>query len=239
MTAHALRCLVGAELRMIVRDTAGLVIPIALPLLTMVSNALALDIDAVGAYLLPLVLVIVIATIGVVNAPSFLATYRRTGVLRRLAVTPLHPAAVLAAQLIAGLVQIAVGALLACAVAVLAFSTPLPARPVLTVAVLLLATLALYAVGLVVAALAPSASAAVAIGLVLFFAMSSIGGMFGPVGNLPAGVAAVGEALPFGAALPAVVAAWNGSPMPAGNLVSLGVATLLCTAVAVRWFRWS
>lgn len=48
-------------------------------------------------FVLPLVLIMVIATIGVVNMPSFLAYYRRAGILRRLAVTPASPVMVLVA----------------------------------------------------------------------------------------------------------------------------------------------
>jgi ABC-2 type transport system permease protein len=185
-----------------------------------------------------MIIVIVIATVGVVNMPSFLATYRKTGVLRRLAVTPLHPAAVLAAQGVAGMIQTAFGVALAVLIAVLA-GAPWPAAPWLTVAALVLATVALFAVGLVVAALAPTVNSALTIGLLAFFGMSSIGGMFGPVDHLPAGVSAVGEALPFGAAVHAVVDTWNGDSVPVANLISLGVCTVVCGLIAVRWFRWT
>src|SRR5690606_30406269 len=77
------------------------------------------------AYGLPLAFAMVLALIGVVNMPSFLATYRRTGVLRRLGVTPLGPSAVLIAQVATSAIQSAVGIILALVVAVVSFDVSL------------------------------------------------------------------------------------------------------------------
>lgn len=243
---RAWAALVAAECRMVVRDTAGLVVPIGLPLLILVMNAINQDADqtlpggrtVLDVYVLPLVLTVILATIGVVNMPSFLAYYRRTGVLRRLAVTPTHPAMVLAAQVVTSILQAAVGVGLALTVAVVAFGARLPQRPGRAVAVLALATLALYAVGMLVAAVAPSGNASVAIGLTAFFAMGATGGLFGPTQNLPEQVRVVGEALPFGASVHALGAAWSGVAPQPRHLIALAVATVLSTLVAARFFRW-
>ncbi|HET6532001.1 MAG TPA: ABC transporter permease [Actinoplanes sp.] len=231
--------LIGAELRSVARDTAGLIIPIGLPMLILVTNALAVPAEALGAYLLPLVLTIVIATIGVINLPSFLAAYRTSGVLRRLAVTPVRPAAILGAHLVAGLIQITAGVVLAVVVAIAGLGATPPADPVLTVAVLLLATLAMFAVGLLIAAVAPTANAALATGLVVFFAMGAAGGMFGPPGNLPEALARAGTVVPFGAAVRAIGGAWDGAGPDAAPLLSLAVCVLVPGSAAIRFFRWS
>jgi ABC-2 type transport system permease protein len=152
----AWRLLIVAELKVVIRDTAGLVIPLGRPMLILVMNALNMPADVLARHVLPLVLTIVIATVGMVNTPSFLATYRRTGVLRRLAVTPVHPSAVLGAQLVAGSLQVLTGVLLAAVIAVAGSGAAFPATLWLTVAVILLATVAMLAIGLVVAALAPT-----------------------------------------------------------------------------------
>jgi ABC-2 type transport system permease protein len=107
------------------------------------------------------------------------------------------------------------------------------------VAIILLATVAMFTIGLVVAALAPTANAALAFGLVAFFGLSAVGGMFGPPANLPEGVARAGEILPFGAAVQAIGDAWTGTSLDAGNLLSLVVTTAVCGLVAVRFFRWT
>ncbi|MBO1751191.1 ABC transporter permease [Actinotalea sp. BY-33] len=239
--------LTGAEVRMVVRDTAGLLIPVGLPLLILVMNALG-ETDHVlpgtggrtvlDIYVLPLVLTMVIAVIGVVNMPSFLAYYRRTGVLRRLAVTPAHPSMVLVAQVLTSLLQAAVGIGLALTVAVVGFGANLPARPGVALALGLLAAAAMYALGVLVAAVAPSGNAAVAMGLVLFFGMGATGGMFGPTTNLPDGVARVGEVLPFGATVEVLGTAWAGGGIDATPVLALAATTLVCSAVGARFFRW-
>lgn len=253
ITAHhpgprAWAALIGAEVRMVIRDTAGLLIPVGLPLLILVMNGLgesrqvipgAGGRPAFDVYVMPLVFTIVIATIGVVNMPSFLAYYRRTGVLRRLAVTPAHPTMVLAAQVVTSVLQTVVGITLAVVVAVLAFDASAPANPALALAVLSLAALSMYAIGVLIAAVAPTGNAAVAIGLAAFFGMGATGGMFGPTANLPEPVARVGEALPFGAAVQAVGAAWSDSaPNPVHLLSMVGVA-VVSSVVAARFFRWT
>ncbi|SDE16741.1 ABC transporter permease [Glycomyces harbinensis] len=243
--ARAWAVLIAAEARMVSRDTAGLLIPFGLPLLILVMNGLGsagqTTADGVGVferYVMPVVLTIVIAVVGVVNMPSFLAFYRRTGVLRRLAVTPANPAMILAAQLIVALVQSMIGVAVGVAAAMLFFDVGLPERPGTALAVFGLASLTMYAIGMLVAAIAPTGNAAVAIGLTLFFALGATGGMFGPTENLPEPLAAVGEALPFGAAVQAVGDAWTGAALNPSHLIALAAATAISAAVAVKCFRW-
>lgn len=237
--------LVVAEAKMVARDTSGLVVPLGLPLLILVMNGLAFgDAAAVEGvpvferYVLPVALTIVIAMIGVVNMPSFLSYYRRTKILKRLAVTPANPAMVLAAQVIVGIAQSVVGVAIGVAAAMVFFDVGLPERLGTALAVLALAALTMYALGMFVAAIASSPNASVAIGLVIFFALGATGGMFGPTENLPGPVAAVGEALPFGASVQAIGGAWAGADQNPAHLIAMAVAIVVSSSVAIRLFRW-
>lgn len=237
--------LVAAEGRMVARDTAGLVIPLMLPLLVLVMNGLAFGEQASAEgfplferYVMPLVLTIVIATVGVVNMPSFLAYYRRVKVLRRLSVTPANPAMVLVAQVVVGIAQSAVGVAIGVGAAMALFGVGLPERLGTASGVLGLAALTMYALGMLVAAVAPSPNASVAIGLTFFFALGALGGMFGPTENLPDPLAAIGEVLPFGAAVQAIGNAWTGTDQNPAHLIAMAAAIALSSAVAIRLFRW-
>jgi len=237
--------LVVCEAKMVVRDTAGLVVPLVLPLLILVMSAQSAgdqvvtgDLTALEVYVLPLVLTIVLATIGVINMPSFLAYYRRTGILRRLSATPASPLMVLVAQVVVSVLQAVLGLTLALAVAFLVFDARVPEHLGAAVAVYALAMAAMYAVGMVVAAVAPTPSSAVAIGLVTFFGLGALGGMFGGSSSLPGPVATVGERLPFGASVQALGAAWVGSPVEPAHLISLGAVTVAGVVVAALFFRW-
>lgn len=244
--ARAWLMLVRSEAKMVARDVSGLVVPIGLPLLILVMNASAASAESADGsgltglevFVLPLVFAVVIGSIGVINMPSFLAYYRRTGILRRLAVTPASPAMVLVAQVVVSVLQAIVGIGLALAVAMLAFGARLPADPWVALGVGALGLAAMYAVGLVVAALAPTPNAAVAFGLVAFFALGALGGMFGGRDHLPDALGRAGEILPFGATVEALSAAWVGAAVEPLHLISLAATVLLGSALAAIFFRW-
>lgn len=239
--------LVVAEMRMVARDTSGLVVPLGLPLLILVMSGMGAagqeipglgGLTALEAYVVPLAMVIVIAMIGVVNMPSFLAMYRQAGILRRLAATPAHPLMVLGAQVVTSVIQTVVGIGLALTVGAAAFDLQAPRQVAAAVGLVVLVAAAMYALGMVVAALAPTTNASVALGLVLFFAMGATGGLFGGMDTLPEPMARIGEVLPFGAGVLALQAAWTGTGVGLLHLGSLVVTTVVAAAVATATFRW-
>ncbi|PZG20175.1 ABC transporter permease [Nonomuraea aridisoli] len=237
--------LIRCETKMVVRDTAGLVVPIGLPLLILMMNSSAAGGEvvingrtALDVYVLPLVITIVMATIGIINMPSFLAYYRRSGILRRLSVTPASPAMVLIAQVVVSLLQTVIGIGAAFAVALLVFDANPPLRPAAAIGAALLAMTAMYALGMIVAAVAPTPNSAVAIGLVAFFAVGALGGLFGGRDSLPDVLARAGEWLPFGASVEVLQSAWAGVPMEPLHLISLTATIALGGLIAAVFFRW-
>ncbi|SEF54547.1 ABC-2 type transport system permease protein [Saccharopolyspora kobensis] len=243
--ARAWALLIRSELKMVVRDTAGLIVPLGMPILILVMNAAGAGGEEVGAgltaleaFVLPLVLTIVIAMLGLINMPSFLATYRKTGVLRRLAVTPASPLMVLIAQVVVSLAQVLLGTAAALGIAVLAFGAQPPRDLGVAIGVLALSVAAMYALGMVVASVAPTPNSSVAIGLVLFFALGALGGLFGGTGGLGDTAAQIGQVLPFGASVQALAAAWAGQAVATASLVSLAVTAVLGTTASALLFRW-
>lgn len=232
---------IGAEAKVTMRDRAGLLVPLALPLVIMLANTanpVVLQ-EVMGwtyrpfeGYLVPMLVTMVSAVVAVVNLPSFLATYRRTGILRTLSVTPVSPRAVLGAQYLVSLVQLVVGVGVTLAVAALAFGLRAPADPGAALLASALGILAMFGVGSVVAAVSPTPSASVAIGLVAFLGIGALGGMFGPTDGFPAPLHAVGEHLPFGAMTDTLGAAWRGDAMDPSQLASLAAVAVLGAIVA-------
>ncbi|MGP6171084.1 ABC transporter permease [Microbacterium sp. A204] len=242
---RSLLTLIGCEAKMVMRDTAGLIVPLGLPLLIMLTSASAAGVEvivngltALDLYVMPLVFVMVMAAISIINMPSYLAYYRRSGILRRLGVTPASPFMVLFAQAVVSIVQAAIGITLAFLVAAVFFGANLPVNIGVTLGVLALIMAAMYGVGMVVAALAPTPNSAVAIGLVAFLGIGAFGGMFGGRDVLPPVIADIGGWLPVGAAVDALGAAWAGVAVDPLTLISLGVAVLLGTGTAALFFRW-
>ncbi|MGO1410626.1 MULTISPECIES: ABC transporter permease [unclassified Microbacterium] len=240
--------LIRAEMRSVIRDTAGLLIPIGMPSLLLVTQGAAASQEILPdtggrsvyeIFVLPLMLVMVVALVGVVNMPSFLATYRTSGLLKRLATTPAHPAMLLCAQLVVSLAQTVVGVGIALGLSAALFGIVGPAHVWMTVGVFALVCVAMYAIGMLVAAVSPTPNASVAIGLVTFFAIGALGGMLGGAQNLPGPIAEIGRWLPYGAGTHALQLAWIGDPVPWQPLVALAAATVLGGAFAVKFFRWT
>lgn len=239
--------MIQAEARMITRDPANVIIPLAVPVLLLVMNGLSLEnpdeeirpgVTVLDFHTVPVVLALVVTMIAVMNFPGYLATYRKSKVLRRLAVTPASPAMVLVAQTVVSFLQMLFGIAIALGIAIQFFDAALPSDVLVAVLVLLALCLAMYSVGMIVASVAPTPNAAVAIGLVGFFGMAALGGMFGPMENLPERLAEVGFWLPFGAAVEAFQSTWMGESVAWENWASIGVTTVFGVAVASALFRW-
>ena len=239
--------LIGAEAKMVIRDYAGLIVPLGLPLLILVMQGISIEergqeiaegVTVFSYYALPVVISMVVATIAVINMPSFLATYRKTKLLRRLAVTPASPAMVLVAQMVVSFIQVILGIGLAFTVAMLFFDANLPLSPLTGVTVLLACCAAMYGLGMIVASIAPTPNSSVAIGLVVFFGIAALGGMFGPADNLPDALQTAGAWLPFGASVEAFQSAWLGETVDAQNWLVLGGSAVVGAGVAAALFRW-
>ena len=230
---------------MVIRDTAGLIIPIGMPLLILITSASAPTGETVrdgftafDLFVLPIVFVMVIALVGVINMPSFLAYYRKAGILRRLGSTPASPMLVLVAQAIVSIAQAAIGIALALVVALTAFGAQPPANPGTALAVLALVTAALYGVGMIIASLAHTQNSALAIGLVVFLGLAAMGGLFGGRTALPPALERVADWLPVAAGTDALGAAWAGTAVPLVALVSLAATVVVSAAGAALLFRW-
>ncbi|GAB3063828.1 ABC transporter permease [Sediminivirga luteola] len=239
--------LIQAEAKMVTRDTAGLIVPLGLPLLILVMQGISFEdlgvevaegVTAFSVFLLPVVVTMVVATIAVINMPSFLATYRKTKLLRRLAVTPASPAMVLVAQMAVSFIQVLLGIGIAFGVAMVFFDADLPRSPLVAAAVLLACCAAMYGVGMIVASISPTPNSSVAIGLIAFFGIAALGGMFGPAENLPEPLQTIGSWLPFGASVDALQHAWAGEPVDPKNWLVLGATAALGAGVAAALFRW-
>ncbi|WP_020573103.1 ABC transporter permease [Actinopolymorpha alba] len=235
------------ELRMVVRDTGGLVIPLGLPTLLMVMSGLAGGteripelggVSAMNAFVIPSTLTMMVALIGIVNMPSFLASYRTTGVLRRLAVTPAAPSMVLVAQVVVSLIQTIVGTALALVIGASALGVVAPGNLAGTALAMVLTVAAMYALGMLIAAVAPTANSSVAIGLVTFFATMALGGGLGGRDNLPGVLATIGEYVPYGSAVEALSAGWQGNAPNLAHLAALAICTVLASGIAAKVFRW-
>jgi ABC-2 type transport system permease protein len=184
----------------------------------------------------PSLVVLTVATLSVNTMTTRLASYREHGVLRRLGTTPVRPATLLVAELTVNFVAsiLAVGLLVVVASGV--FGVPWPQNPIAFLISIGLGTSALFALALLFAAVVPSASASTAVGLIVFFAVMFLGGVYLPRFLLPDVVNRIGAYVPPG--VQGLQDAWLGSPIELAPLAIMAGITVVAGTIAARTFRW-
>jgi ABC-2 type transport system permease protein len=186
----------------------------------------------------PIVLTMAMLTAGVMGLPTVLVAYRQYGILRRMAVTPVGPARLLASQLLVHLGAAIVATVLAVLVGVIAFDVPLPANPVVFGLVFLLGTSAMFSIGLLIGAVAPTVSAGQGIGMAVYFPMMVLAGVYFPREAMPDGLRTVSDLSPAGASVQAIQDAWTGVTPSGGSLLVMAVIAAGVGLLAVRLLRW-
>lgn len=249
---RGLAALIGAEARLFLRDPGNVFFVVLFPTVLLIGMGVAipgmreaitdlpepwLGLRAVDLFA-PLMLCVAAATGGLTTVAAYLAGYRETGVLRRMATTPMRPQGVLVAQILVQLVGVALGGALSLVVASLVFGSPMPRNPLLAVAVFLLAVAAMFSLGVLIGGLAPKGSTASGLGMLLYFPMLFLAGLWTPGPLMPDTVEKVATFTPLGAASQAMNEAWFGPGMPWLQLVVMTVWAVAVFTLATRTFRW-
>ncbi len=234
------------ELRMVLRERSRL-IRLVIPFVLLVifgsipfytQNRASLGGHSLFDAYLPILIAYALGMLALSGVATVLADYREKGVLRRLQTTPVGPARVLAAQIIAHLAMVAVMVVLIIAVARLGYGVFLPRQAAGFVIAALLAAAALLALGLLVAAVSKTSQAAQGIGLLLFFPLMFFAGLFFPIPVMPHFLQHLSHVTPLGAAVQAMSDAWVGHwPHPL-QLWTLAAYAVVCVLAAAKFFRW-
>ncbi|AEV87462.1 ABC transporter [Actinoplanes sp. SE50] len=180
-----------------------------------------------------------VAMLGLQVLPMVLAAYRESGVLRRIATTPVRPITLLAAQMAALMVMSLGSAALTIAVGFVAFDVPLAGNFAGFVLAYLLCAAGVFAIGLLIAALAPTGKAGNAIGTLLFFPSMFFAGLWTPREFMPGIVQKIGDYTPMGAGERALHDAMTGH-WPNGLSAAVLIGYLAVFGLgAARLFRWN
>ena len=193
----------------------------------------------VGAmsYYVPAYLALVVASVCVISIPTHLAGNRERGVLKRFHASSVSAWAIAGAELaVAMVLSLASGAILLAAASVVYEFEP-PGSTVGVIGVFLLLTIGFAAVGLFLGAVLPTARAAQAIGMLVWFVMLFLGGAGPPPEVLTNAMRAVSEFTPLWPAVLMMQDVWLGLDAGLSWLVFIGfgVASAL---LGLRFFRW-
>ena len=94
------------------------------------------------------------------------------------------------------------------------------------------------AIGMLLASVMPTARAAQAVGLLLWFVMMFLSGTGGPLDVLPGWLLVIGKALPLYHVVVPMVDAWNGYGINVSELLTVAAVGLGATAITLKTFRW-
>jgi ABC-2 type transport system permease protein len=183
-------------------------------------------------------LAVSVGVLAISALPGYLATYREKGILRRLATTPARPALLLVAQVAVNLAMALVALGLTLGVGAAWLGMAMPASVGWFGLAFALGTAALFAVGLMIAAVAPTARAANAIGMLAFFPSLFLAGAWLPKHQMPEWLSRIGDLTPLGAFREAVQDAWVGATPSVAHLLAMAVVAVVAGVAAAKLFRW-
>lgn len=238
--------LLKVQARLALREPYGLLGGIALPAVLLavfgfIGQQVPGNVGDTGLTIIdlwtPTILVLAFIYIAV-SLPTTLVRDREIGWLRRVSTTPLHPAMLLAAQLILDLVLAAAAVLIIILGGVLVFGASLHVQILPFVVSLLLSIVEIFALGLVLVALLPSQTVASTVNGVVVFVLMFLSGLWVQPAQVGDPLRTIMYYSPSGAAARALLdAVFNGSPSYAA-LLTMAVYTVMFGFIAIRYFRW-
>jgi len=241
MTSTAVR-LLRAELRLTVRDPLVLTFVLVFPIVTMliIGGAFGTTPDRAFEWRNPAhwyvasYFTVVIASTGLVMVPVHLAAYRERGVLRRFAAAGFPRWSFALAELAVGLAAIAVAGVLLLLVAAPVYGVPAVHDAGRVALGLLLGSIAFVSIGVLLGTLLPSARAAQAVGLMLFFPSFLLGAGGPPPHVMGSALRHAGNVMPLTWVTNCVRQPWLGIGTSTGTLVEVAALAVVATALAAR-----
>lgn len=231
-----------AEFKLTIRDPLVLTFVLVFPIVTMliIGGAFGTTPDAAFEHQNPShwyvasYFTVVIAATGLVMLPVHLAAYRERGVLRRFAAAGFPRWSFAITEVLLGLATIAVSGVLLLAVAAPVYGVPAVHNLGRVALGLLFGSIGFVSLGVLLGTVLPSARAAQAVGLMLFFPSFLLGAGGPPPHVMGATLRQIGDALPLTWVTTAIREPWLGVGTPTGTLLEVVGLAVLATAVAAR-----
>lgn len=235
------RRLLTTELKLIARDPMTLTFVLVFPVVTMLiiggsfgtTPDDAFPVNPSHWYVASYFTVVIGAT-GLIMLPVHIASYRERGVLRRFGASGFPRWSFAAAELAMGLIAIAISGAVLLAVAAPVYGVPSVSDLARVTAGVLAASIAFVSIGVLLGTVMPSARAAQAIGLLLFFPSFLLGVGGPPPAVLSPTLREIADKLPLAVANNAIREPWLGLSSGTGPLLAtIGIA-VVATALAAR-----
>jgi ABC-2 type transport system permease protein len=234
--------LVRAELRLLRRDPLTLTFVFAFPVVTMliIGGSFGTKADPAFAgqnpahWYVASYLTVVIAAAGLIMLPVHIASYRERGVLRRFAAAGFSRWSFAVAELTLGLVAIVLGAAVLLAVAAPVYGVPAVDSWWRVGVGFVAGSVGFVALGVLLGTLLPSARAAQAVGMLLFFPSFLLGAGGPPPHVMGSALRAIAGPLPLTLMTKSIREPWLGIDSANGSLIAVVVLAALAVVAAAR-----
>lgn len=238
------------EVKLLLREPLTLVFSLALPLIVLLilggvfgdtpsAPGEELVYRGVGpmSYYVPAYLALVIASVCVISIPTHMAGYRERGVLKRYRSASIGVWAIAGAELIVAAALSTASAVVLVVAAKLVYDFDAPSSLPGVLGAFGALTIGFTCIGFMLGSLLPTARAAQAMGLILWFVMMMLGGAGPPREVLSSSMEVVSDLTPLWYAVQMMHGPWLGLDPGSSWAVFVALA-VVCTAVGARFFRW-
>ncbi len=234
------------EMKLFLREPMTVLFAFALPLtvLFVLGGVFGNQADAdvyrgVGAmnYYIPAYVAFVAASVGLISLPTHVASNRERGVLKRYRASGVSAWPLVSSQIAVMLTIATVSALILVAVAAPVYDVVAPDSTLLVVGGFVLVTLAFAGLGVLLGAVLPSARAAQALGVLLWFVLLMVGGGGPPPEVLTGAMSTIGDLTPLRHAIHVLQDGWL-SLDPGYSWVVVVAIAVVAGLAAIRFFRW-
>ncbi|WP_241155286.1 ABC transporter permease [Brachybacterium sp. EE-P12] len=178
------------------------------------------------------------ASLALTVLPQLLASYRQQGILRRLRTTPMRPVVLLLAQLVMCTGLAAASAALVLAIARIPHGVALPQNLLAYAFSFLCTSVAMMGLGVLIGALSPNGPAASGVGMLAYFPLLFLGGLWLPREAMPEVLRTLSDLSPLGAGVASLQHAAVGDWPEPGHLAVMALWSAVTIAAASRFFRW-
>ncbi len=235
------RRLLTTELRLIGRDPMTLTFVLVFPIVSMliIGGSFGTEPDEVfpvnpSHWYVASYFSVVIGATGLIMLPVRIATYRERGVLRRFAAAGFPRWSFAVAQMAVGLTAIAVSGAVLLIAAAPVYGVPTVEDPAQVAAGVVIGSVLFVSLGVLLGTLLPSARAAQAVGLMLFFPSFLLGVGGPPPAVMSDALANIADKLPLAMVTDVIRQGWLGLGTANGTLATVGVLAIVATALAAR-----
>ena len=234
------------EQRLFFRSPDVIIFNLAMPSITFLIISLIAGNRAAGNQCLTFLQssYVALSTVGIccsafMSIPIIIVDYRSQGVLKRMYCSPCSPARLLVCDTIASGIMAIISTLILTLIAIIFFGYTMTGNVMIYLGLWFLTMISMFSIGLTVASLCRTTKSMNIVTSLLYFPMLLFSGATIPAEIFPKGLRFFADILPLGVGInllkSASIGQYENIILP---IIILSAITVVCTFIAVKFFKW-